>query len=258
LYFYISKILAPFLNITNLLVLVILFSYFFKNFFFKKILKTLNLLAIILIIILGFFPIGKNLIYTLEKDYIKNKIPIKYDYIVVLAGSEDVHTSSIINKINLNSGSERLIASVKLANKNRNSKIIFLGGNGFLKKNDLNEADVAKNFYIDVGFDLTRVVFIENTRNTVENLKELKKLNLENDNKIIIVTSAFHMKRTQLIAQKLNLDLNPYAVDFRAIDDLKAVGLINYYQSFNFVENLRHINLYFREFFGTIVLNFLF
>ena len=65
------------------------------------------------------------------------------------------------------------------------------------------------------------------------------------------------MKRTQLIAKKLSLNLKPYAVDFRAIDDLKAVGLINYYQSFNFVENLRHINLYFREFFGTIVLNFL-
>jgi len=256
-YFFFSKILAPLINLTNVIFFICIISYFLKNFFFKKTFTILNYLAIFLIFAIGLLPIGKTLVYTLEKDYINKKILIDYDYIIVLAGSEDIHTTSITNKLNLNSASERLIASVKLANKKKNSKIIYLGGNGFLSKKNLSEADVAKMFYKDVGFDIERVFFIDNTRNTIENLKQLKKLNLKLENSSLLITSAFHMKRSQLISKKLSLDLTPYAVDFRSLDNSQKVGLINYYQGFSFASNLLSINLYFREFLGIIAVYFL-
>ena len=150
----------------------------------------------------------------------------------------------------MNSASERLIASVKLANKKKDSKIIYLGGNGFLSKKNLNEVDVAKIFYKDVGFDIERVIFIDNTRNTIENLKEFKKLNLKNQSNSILITSAFHMKRSLLISKKLDLNLIPYAVDFRSFTDNASDGLLNYYQKFSIVGNLQSINFFFREFLG--------
>ena len=88
------------------------------------------------------------------------------DNIIVLAGSEDLQSTKITKKLNLNGGSERLIASVKLANKFKNSKIYFLGGDGYLVKNSLNEINVATKFYEDVNFDLNRIHFIYKTRNT--------------------------------------------------------------------------------------------
>ena len=186
----------------------------------------------------------------LEEKYIISSLPENYDYIIVLAGSEETYTSFVTNKLNLNSSSERLISSVKLANKKKDSKIIFLGGSGFLKKHNLDESDVAKIFFKDINFDLKRVVFINNTRNTMENLKELKRLNLQTVNNSILITSAFHMKRSLLISKKLDLNLIPYAVDFRSFADSGGDSLFNYYQRFSIAGNLQSINLFFREFLG--------
>ena len=71
----------------------------------------------------------------LEKDYVNQQKISDIDNIIVLAGSENLESTKITKKLNLNGGSERLIASVKLANKFKNSKIYFLGGDGYLVKN---------------------------------------------------------------------------------------------------------------------------
>jgi uncharacterized SAM-binding protein YcdF (DUF218 family) len=256
-YFFLSKVLAPFLNLTNFLIFILIASYFFKKLFFKKTFRFINHLTILLLIIFSFFPIGKNLINTLEEKYLTNKIPDNYDYIIVLAGSEDAYTTSITSKISLNSSVERLIASVKLANKKKNSKIIFLGGSGYLKEHTIDESDVARNFFIDINFDLKRVIFVNDTRNTIENLKKLKKLNIKNEESLILITSAFHMDRALLISKKLNLNLIPYAVDFRSYSGSGKDGFVNYYQVFSLVGNLRSLNLYFREFLGIIAVKIL-
>ena len=57
----------------------------------------------------------------------------------------------------MNHSSERLIASVKLANEYQDSKIYFLGGDGNLVKNSVDESYVALGFYKDVGFDFSVV-----------------------------------------------------------------------------------------------------
>jgi len=253
-YFFLSKILAPLINLTNLILFICVISYFLRRFFFRIFFKIINYFGIFLLIIFSFFPIGSKLVNTLEKKYIISVLPDNYDYIVVLAGSEEIYTTFITNKLSLNSSSERLIASVKLANKKKDSKIVYLGGSGFLTNNNYNEneANVAKLFFKDVNFDLKRVIFIDNTRNTIENLKEFKRLNLQNKNNSILITSAFHMKRSLLISEKLDLNLTPYAVDFRSFEDAGNDSLLNYFQKFSLVGNLQSINLYFREILGII------
>ena len=247
MYFFLSKIFAPLINLTNLILLIYIFSYFFKKFFFSNFFRIVNYVAIFFLILFSLFPIGKKLTNTIEKEYITSVLPINYDYIVVLAGGEETYTTFITNKLNLNSASERLIASVKLANKKKDSKIIYLGGSGLLRNNNSNEneANVAKLFFKDINFDLKRVIFIDNTRNTIENLKEFKNLNLQNEHNPILITSAFHMRRSLLISKKLDLNLIPYAVDFRSFEDAGNDNLLNSYQRFSIAGNLQSINLYF-------------
>ena len=257
MYFFLSKVLAPFLNLTNFLIFILITSYIFKKFFLKKTNKFINYSTLLILIVFSFFPVGKNLINTLEEKYLISNIPDNYEYIVVLAGGENVYTTSITNKVSLNGSVERLIASVKLANKKNNSKIIFLGGSGFLKKHTLDEADVARRFFIDINFDLNRVIFINDTRNTIENLQKLKKLNIEYKDNLILITSAFHMDRALLISKKLNLNLIPYAVDFRSYSGSGKDSFMNYYQTFSLVSNLKSINLYFRELLGIITVKIL-
>ncbi len=246
MYFYLSKILAPFLNPINFLIFFLILFYL-TNLRLKKILIKF---LITLILLISFFPIGEKGIFYLERDYIlQNKIA-KIDNILVLAGSEDIHATSITKKLNLGDSSERLIASVKLALENPNSIVYFLGGDGNLVKSKLDEADVAQIFFNDVGFDITRVKFINNTRNTIENLKAFKKLNINNKSNVLI-TSASHMKRAMLIAEKINIKVIPYAVDFRATRKFQF-SILNFIQGFNISSNLSAFNNFFREILGIL------
>ena len=245
MYFYFSKFLAPLLNLTNLL-FIILIIFYLINLKTKFRFKFFSNIILILLLLISFFPLGNLGLKYLEKDYILQDKVDKIDNIVVLAGSEKVFSTEITKKLSLNDGSERLIASANLALEYPNSKIYYLGGDGRLVKSKLNEADVAKIFYSNIHFDLKKIIFIDNTRNTIENLKAFKNINTLNQSNILI-TSAFHMKRSMLIAKELDLNIKPYAVDFRSINDF---NILNYYQRLSIANNWQSFNIFFREIIG--------
>jgi uncharacterized SAM-binding protein YcdF (DUF218 family) len=245
LYFYLSKILAPFLNPTNLLFFLLIF-FIFKNIKLKIRFKFLFIFITFIITFISIFPIGKTGLKYLENDYIFQEKLSNINNIFILAGSEEINKTKVSNKLNLNNGSERLISSVKLALDSPNATIYFLGGDGHLIKNEIDELYVAKLFFEDIGFDTTRVKFIQNTRNTIENLKALKKINIQ-DQSNVLITSAFHMKRSMIIANTLDIKIKPYAVDFRSIEKF---NLINYYQRLSVASNWNSFNIFFRELLG--------
>jgi len=115
-----------------------------------------------------------------------------------------------------------------------------------LIKNDIDETDVAESFFKDINFNYDKIIFIDDTRNTIENLIALKKYNLSNQVNVLI-TSAFHMKRVELISKKFELNLIPYAVDFRSIT---VSSFLNYFQRFSLASNLAQFDLFVREIIG--------
>jgi uncharacterized SAM-binding protein YcdF (DUF218 family) len=245
LYFYLSKILAPFLNPTNLLFFLLIF-FIFKNIKLKIRFKFLFIFITFIITFISILPIGKIGLKYLENDYVFQEKLSNISNIFILAGSEEINSTKATNKLNLNNGSERLISSVKLALDNPNATIYFIGGDGNLIKNEINEINVAQLFFEDIGFDTSRVKFIQNTRNTIENLKALKKINIQ-DHLNVLITSAFHMKRSMIIANTLDIKIKPYAVDFRSIEKF---NLINYYQRLSVASNWDSFNIFFRELLG--------
>ena len=249
LYFYASKILAPFVNPINFLFFTLIILFILLSLFKKKIFYYLFITNLIALSLIAFSPVGKIGLKYLESDYIYQKPLDNIKNIIVLSGSVDLNSTSFTNKLNLNASSERLISSIKLANKYENSKIFYLGGDGNMIKKNLSEIDVAKKFYRDLNFNLNKVIFLDNSRNTIENFKQLVKFDLI-DNESILITSAFHMKRSMMISKKLDLDLIPYAVDFRSIS---KKSLINTYQNFNITSNFADFNLFFREILGITV-----
>jgi uncharacterized SAM-binding protein YcdF (DUF218 family) len=247
LFFYASKILAPFLNPTNLLFFLLIF-FILKNIKLKIRFKFLFISTAYLIIFISLFPIGKISLKYLESDYLFQKKLPNIDNIIILAGSEKINTTKVTKKLNLSNSSERLITSVKLALNNPNAVIYFLGGDGHLIKDEIDETYVAKLFFEDIGFGTSRVYFIKNTKNTIENFKALKKINIQNQSNVLI-TSAFHMKRSMIIANTLDIKIKPYAVDFRSVEDF---NLLNYYQRLSIADNWQSFNIFFREILGIL------
>ncbi len=232
MYYYLSKFLGPLLNPTNFLfiILVIFFIYYLisKK---KNILKILSL-NILIIIIVAFFPTGTLGLKYLEKDFIIKKEYKNINNILVLSGAD-----------------ERIIASISLAYQYPEAKVFYVGGNAYLvQNNDNDDPTIAKKFYNDLNFDLDRINFIGKSRNTIENFREIKELNLKYS-ETVLITSAYHMKRSMMIAEKQGVKVIPYPVN--PISRSKT-PLLNRYQVFDVVNNLSKFNTFFREILGII------
>ncbi len=227
MYFYLSKFLGPLLNPTNFLfiILIILFIYYLVS--KRKIILKLFSINIFILIIVAFFPIGSIGLKYLEKDFIVKKEYKNIKNILVLSGAN-----------------ERIIASISLANEYPDTKIFYVGGNAFLvQNNDNDDPTIAKKFYNDLNFDMDRINFIGKSRNTIENFKEIKDLNLIYSDTVLI-TSAYHMKRSMMIAEKMGVNVIPYPVNPIS---RSTTHLLNNYQVFDTANNLSKFNTFFRE-----------
>ena len=233
MYYYLSKFLGPLLNPTNfffIFLTVLFISYLISR---KKIILQILSLNIFLIIIIAFLPIGSLGLKYLEKDFIMKKEYKNIKNILVLSGAD-----------------ERIIASINLAYQNPDSKVFYVGGNAYLiKNNDNDDPTIARKFYNELNFNMDRVIFIGKSRNTIENFKEIKELNLKYSDTILI-TSAYHMKRSMMIAKKQGVKVMPYPVN---LISRSKTPLLNSYQVFDVVTNLSKFNTFFREILGIIV-----
>jgi uncharacterized SAM-binding protein YcdF (DUF218 family) len=155
--------------------------------------------------------------FLLEKNY-HNKInlPENVDGILILSGATDPVLTEEYDQVSLNGSVERLTESILLIKKYPSAKVFFAGGLGSINRSDLSHSSVAKIFYKNLDVDIQRIYFEDKSRNTYENiLFAKKKFNPNKNDKWILITSAFHLKRAINIGDKLNWNFIPYAADFR-------------------------------------------
>ena len=67
---------------------------------------------------------------------------------------------------------------------------------------------------IDLGVPKKDILLTENVENTDQEAKAIKKILLLDNPKVILVTSAFHMPRAQLVFEAAGINVIPFPVDF--------------------------------------------
>lgn len=221
LFFYFSKIIWLFVSPDSLLLLLIILSlvlfYIGKEKYANKILTT----ASILLIIIAFFPIGNWLLYPLESHFQTNPpLPDKVDGIIVLSGAENAELSTVWNQVELGGAVERDLTFLSLAKHYPKAKLIFTGGTGSLTKQEFKAADVAKELFKQQGFDIKRVQFERESRNTYENVIFSQQLvKPEQNEKWILITTGWHMPRSVGIFCNAEWSVIPYPVDHQTNKD---------------------------------------
>lgn len=138
------------------------------------------------------------------------------DIAIVLGGM--VRTLSITDsRPELSDSADRLIDAVRLYRKGIVKKILFSGGSGELFHQEMKESTVAKRIMLDLGVSEQDILIESESRNTYENALYSKKiLESEKAKSVLLITSAFHMKRSYAIFKKLGLgDVIPFATDYR-------------------------------------------
>lgn len=240
--FYLSKILWLILSPFNIFIFTTLFSIILYFFNFKRISLSIFLIIFILISLVSFLPIGRYLIFNIEKEYHSFiNIPNQVDGILILGGATFPSLFREYGQISLNGSAERLVESVEIINKFKKAKIIFSGGSGVVNRPDLGHSQVAKSFYNKIGIDKNRILFEDDSRNTYENIIFSKKIaNPKNNETWLLITSAYHMKRALLVAQKNNWNIIPYAVDFKNLRDFKLTPNLNLLSNLNSFQEASH------------------
>ncbi len=141
------------------------------------------------------------------------------DAIVVLSGGGKT-ISSKTSKIFEWNDPDRFLAGLSLFGKNRSKNLIFTAGFNPYNKFLTSEGNLYKQEAIKFGIPEENIYITGPVKNTLEEVKEIKnlikgKLSFEKP-KIILVTSAYHMKRAKNLIIKENIDVIPYPVDFRS------------------------------------------
>lgn len=250
LFFIISKLGAIFYRPSNILffALFILFIYISRGNLIIKFVCSFILLIL-------FFPFGLLTLNILEERIpIPKNIPKDIENIIVLGGFEELDLFVNRGQLHFNGSSERIIIAVKLSNQFNNSKIVFVGGNASFKKNKSNitNSDVVKEFLEIIQVDEDNYFFINGSRNTHENIKDLKN-NLDMKGNNLIITSAFHMPRVVGILKKNDLKAIPYPVDYMTEKKYKFSSFINNIPFFSISQNLYWLDFSAREYLALLI-----
>lgn len=180
-------------------------NIFAKNYYFirgMKITKTLICIGLIVFVVL------ETMIVLYPKNDHSNT-----DYIVVLgAGLNNGDQLSLTLK-------DRLDSALKcVKDHGNNGYIIVSGGQG--SDEDIPEAEAMKRYLVEQGLPEEKIIKEDKSRNTSENLKFSKdKIQLHSgknieDIKVKVVTTDFHVLRSDLLAKKNGYkDVNFYASD---------------------------------------------
>ena len=215
--FYLSKFLWHLFNPFNCILLLLILSVILNFFKFLKFAKIILYFTFFLFFITGVLPTGSYLLYLLEKNY-HNKVnlPENVDGILILSGGTIPFLTKEYDQISLNSSVERLTESIQLMKKYPKAKAVFAGGTGSIQYPDLSHSDVAKKFYESLGVNIQNIHFDNKSRNTYEHFVfAKKKFDPNKDEKWVLVTSAFHLKRAINVGEKLGWEFIPYATDYK-------------------------------------------
>lgn len=178
------------------------------------------LLALFLVLLIGFVPVGQLLIRPLEMRF-----PAAPDIsvptgIIILGGGEDAAMSAASGLPELNAAGERLILGLALAQAFPEAQLIFTGGSASLVNQRVSGADGAQALFARFEIADSRITLEPNARNTAENaLRTYELVEDATHGPWILVTSAFHMPRSvgSFCAAGWR-NVTPYPVDYRAAD----------------------------------------
>ena len=213
--------------------------------------KKISLIGIAILIIFSVPIVSNKLMAYLESDYelIEPSKVETADAIVVLSGM----VSTIKTKDGLDyewgGGVDRFFTGIDLFNLNKAPTLIFTGGK-LPWSIGVPEGEFLKKEAIKLGIPKKDILITENVENTDQEAKAIKKLLLSDNPKIILVTSAFHMPRAQLVFEAAGINIIPFPVDFKT-----GTGKLTFMNFIPSASSFADTSFFIREMIGRIYYN---
>lgn len=137
----------------------------------------------------------------------------KYDVGVLLAG---ISSLSLYDEGYFGPSADRFIQTVKLYHSGKIDKVIISGGDGTVLQNGFKESVFLKKEMIASGVPDSLIFIDAVSRNTNENAVYTKMLcdSLHIKQQLVLITSAWHMRRATMLFQKKGIDIMPFPCNY--------------------------------------------
>ena len=205
---YLHKILPLIASPLFFVLIIIILGIFLRS-------KKVSLFGIAVLIFCSLPIISSNLIAYLEKDYtLQNTSTIdEADAIVVLSGMLKTIKTESDYEYEFGGAVDRILAGIDLY-KDAKAPILILTRGKLPWSLGKPEGEYLKEFAMKFGIPEENILLTNYVENTNDEAKFVKKL-LNQNNKIILVTSAFHMPRAKKVFESAGIDIIPFPVDFK-------------------------------------------
>jgi uncharacterized SAM-binding protein YcdF (DUF218 family) len=217
MFFVLSKTLGFFALPSNVLMAIGLVGLILLCTRFRRLASWLVLTSLVLIAFFGYSPLGNILILPLEQRFPPwNPAQGPPDGIVVLGGAIAPDISIARGTVALDDAAERITATVELARRYPNARIVFSGGTGSLRFDAPAEAPLAVKELEALGVPHDRITAEEQSRNTIENAVFSRLVaQPKPGERWLLVTSALHMPRAIAAFRAAGFPVEAYPVDWR-------------------------------------------
>jgi uncharacterized SAM-binding protein YcdF (DUF218 family) len=244
MFFFFSKILEFFIYPLSWVLMLLAAALIIKN---SKLKRRVLYCAIIVLIVFS----NPILLNTFANCWDVKPTPLKtaspYSCAIVLGGfsSEGANGNGYFN-----GAADRFIQGLKLLTTGKVSHILISSGNGSLLPDSFREADWVKTQLEQFKVPDSCILIEDQSRNTIENAAFSKRiLNASHlQPPYVLVTSAFHMRRSLGIFKKDSINVVPYPCNYMAGGGGLSPG--------NFVPDAQIFstwNIYIKEVIGTLV-----
>jgi uncharacterized SAM-binding protein YcdF (DUF218 family) len=245
MFFYIKKIVSAFILPPGIFISLL---FVIGSFLIIKRKRFFAFSLIGLAVIMWLFsirPVTDIFYDQLVSDYTPNVSNLTADAYVVLGGGAygkipDIGGSGILVDDSL----ERVVAVVRLY-RQKQLPVILSGGSVYHDASS--EAEVMKRYLTELGIPENDIISESQSRDTNENAKYTNVICREKQfEKIILITSAYHMKRSMMLFQNTRLTVIPLPVGYLPAQH-ENYAWIDYFPG-----NFDHIRLIIKEYLGIL------
>lgn len=225
MFFVLSKILDFFATPLSWIFVCVLLAVVSKN---KKLKYRFSIGAVVILLVFTNPWLVSSVMEAWEVPAFRSATITKpYDVGIVLGGSMRYY-DPVPARVVYSSSADRLLQALQLYHDKKIKKILLSGGSGFVNFQDWKESGLIADVLLKSGVPREDILLENNSRNTYENAKFtalLLKDKTQGD-RFLLITSAFHMRRSMGCFEKVHLKVTPYPVDTRSASHIHTLDKI--------------------------------
>lgn len=224
MFFYLSQFLSFLAMPLTIILFFILVGTITKK---KKILWT----GIALLLFFSNQFISNKAMQLWEPEFLAFASLPEYEMGIVLTGVTNL-SKTTNDRTFFNKGADRATHTVQLYKLGKIKRILITGGQGLNPTNSNTEAELLRDFMVMAGVDKNDILVENQAKNTYQNAVLAKETFVQNgisiQEKSLLITSAFHIKRSKGCFDKVGLPTDTFPVDYYAHESKYDIPFLLY------------------------------